>query len=369
MFLFFGTSLIPTISSDGNKSDSILIEDDFNDNIINYSKWHELYAAGTWEETNQRCEFSVMEGGAHTNYEGINSTQINVQLTNHSPLIASCDFITNIGSSSNVGHLWFILKDEEDYIKLSYLRWKNEVQYDDGINETVLCSRGDGTYNAGMIVYLDRYKVWFDSVESEWIYNSVFSEDVSLEIHILLKNAGTSPSLTQRSAFDNVIVRSVTPIIDINQGTFDRGFPIHPTADGNWGAAQSFTPTVNTLTSAELYLRKMGDSEFLLTVELREDYPEGTLLDSKVFTQGEVPSSWEWFPVDFEDVTVTPDTDYFVVIPPAPLSLTPSFGYEWGYAFGDQYSDGAFWFTRDSGGLWRDLPTMYEFCFRTFGYN
>ena len=29
--------------------------------------------------------------------------------------------------------------------------------------------------------------------------------------------------------------------------------------------------------------------------------------------------------------------------------------YEWGYV--------------DSGGLWRDLPTMHEFVFRTYGYS
>jgi len=49
--------------------------------------------------------------------------------------------------------------------------------------------------------------------------------------------------------------------------------------------------------------------------------------------------------------------------------VTSSFGYEWGYAFGDQYPDGAFWFTRDGGVLWRDLPTTYEFAFKTYGIN
>jgi len=38
-------------------------------------------------------------------------------------------------------------------------------------------------------------------------------------------------------------------------------------------------------------------------------------------------------------------------------------------AIGDQYAEGAFWFTRDGGALWRDLPTMYEFAFRTYGFD
>jgi len=76
----------------------------------------------------------------------------------------------------------------------------------------------------------------------------------------------------------------------------------------------------------------------------------------------------EWFPLDFTDTPITPGTDYFIVCPPAPSGVTTSFGYEWGYAFGNQYDDGSFWFTRDGGGLWRDLPTMYEFVFKTYGY-
>ena len=64
---------------------------------------------------------------------------------------------------------------------------------------------------------------------------------------------------------------------------------------------------------------------------------------------------------------MTPGTSYFVVLPPAPSGITTSFGYEWAYAFGNQYDDGAFWFTRNGGVLWRDLPAMYEFAFKTYG--
>jgi hypothetical protein len=165
------------------------------------------------------------------------------------------------------------------------------------------------------------------------------------------------------------IIISENVTIDVNQSMMDRGFPIRHALDGDWAAAQSFIPTKNYLTSVKIYLRKFGTPEFNLTVELREDHPQGTLLDTKMFTPEEVPNSWEWFEIDFEDTVVIPETEYFIVCPPAPSGVTTSFGYEWRYAFGNQYDDGAFWFTRDSGGLWRDLPTMYEFCFRTYGYN
>ena len=163
-------------------------------------------------------------------------------------------------------------------------------------------------------------------------------------------------------------IGSGVEIMDVNQSTFNRGFPIRHALDGDWAAAQSFIPTLNILTSTEIYMRKFGTPEFNLTVEIRVDHPQGALLDVVTFTPSEIPSSWGWFQVDFVELPITPGTDYFIACPPAPSGVTTSYGYEWGYAFGDQYPDGAFWFTRDGGGLWRDLPTMYEFVFKTYGY-
>ena len=167
------------------------------------------------------------------------------------------------------------------------------------------------------------------------------------------------------SAFVNV---GLFEDIDINQSIFDRGFPIRHTWDGDWGAAQNCTPTFNSLTRCDIYLRKFGSPEFDLIAELRTDHPEGTLLDTLTFTPEEVLSSWQWLELDFTDILVDPDTNLFIVLPPAPSGVSTSFGYEWGYAFGDQYQPGSFWFTRDGGGLWRDLPTRYEFVFKTYGY-
>ena len=154
----------------------------------------------------------------------------------------------------------------------------------------------------------------------------------------------------------------------MNQSVFDRGFPIRHAVDGDWAGAQSFNPTISTITRVDVYLRKFGVPEFNLTVELRADDPEGSLIDTVVFTHAEVNTSFTWLSVNFTDTTVVPGTEYFIVIPPAPSGVTSSFGYEWGYAFGNQYNNGSFWFTRDGGTLWRDLPSMYEFVFRTYGY-
>ena len=156
--------------------------------------------------------------------------------------------------------------------------------------------------------------------------------------------------------------------IDVNQSVFNRGFPIRHATDGDWAGAQNFTPTKNSISKVEIYTRTFGAPDFNLTVELRMGGPQGTLLDSVVFTPAQVPSSWTWLEVDFADTNVGIGSDVFIVCPPAPSGVTTSFGYEWGYAFGDQYPGGSFWFTRDGGGLWRDLPTMYEFVFKTYGF-
>ena len=104
-------------------------------------------------------------------------------------------------------------------------------------------------------------------------------------------------------------------------------------------------------------------------VELREDHPEGTLLDTITIPIDDVPSSWEWTTFDFDDVTAypgAPGRELFIVIPPAPSGVTTSFGYEWAYAFGDQCPEGSFWFTRDGGSLWRDISMTYEFTFKIY---
>ena len=156
--------------------------------------------------------------------------------------------------------------------------------------------------------------------------------------------------------------------IDVNQDVFGRGFPIRHAIDGDWAGAQSFKTSNDSLTRVDVYLRKFGTPEFNLKLEVRENSPDGTLIESFEFQPEVVDVNWVWFNLDMIDINTSPSTDYFIVIPPAPSGVTTSFGYEWGYAFGNHYDDGAFWFTRDGGGLWRDLPTMYEFVFKTYGY-
>lgn len=156
---------------------------------------------------------------------------------------------------------------------------------------------------------------------------------------------------------------------DNNQSFFNRGFPIRHAVDGDWAGAQNFSSTKNVISSAKLFLRKFGTPEFNLSVQLRENSVNGSIIESESYTPDEIQSTWDWVEFDFTDVVTSPEIDYFIIIPSAPSGVESSFGYEWGYAIGNLYADGSFWFTRDGGTLWRDLPAMYEFSFRTYGYN
>lgn len=207
----------------------------------------------------------------------------------------------------------------------------------------------DGTYDA-------------TGVTQSYDYGDTAYHNVTLRVTDTATQTDTDTQPVQAQAY--------TEVLDIEQAIYDRGFPIRHTSDGDWGGAQNYTSTYDIVTKVEIYGRKMGTPEFDLTVELREDGPDdltGTLLDTVVIPAGSIPESYGWITVDFADAGVGMGSDVFIVCPPAPSGVTTSFGYEWGYAMGNQYDGGSFWFTRDGGNWWRDLPTMYEFTFRTYG--
>jgi parallel beta-helix repeat protein len=156
--------------------------------------------------------------------------------------------------------------------------------------------------------------------------------------------------------------------IQLQQSFSDRGFPIRHAVDGDWGAAQNFTHNVSFLSRISVLVRKFGNPEFNLTIELRQGSVKGNLSRKITFLPNDISLDWQWLNVNFDDFIIPEGTDYFIVLPPTLNNTSSSFGYEWAYAFGNQYADGSFWFTRDGGSLWRDLPTMYEFTFWTYGY-
>ncbi len=156
-------------------------------------------------------------------------------------------------------------------------------------------------------------------------------------------------------------------ILNINQNEFDNSFAICNKTDGDWGAAQNFSPTISNITKVELYIRNFNSSEFDLVVELRKDHPkEGDLIDTVTFTPAEVSENFEWLEVDFDDVVVDAGVDYFIVVPPAPGDITGDFGYEWCYSEENRYEDGWLFFTKNGGDTWSAI-SEWDFAFRIYG--
>jgi len=167
---------------------------------------------------------------------------------------------------------------------------------------------------------------------------------------------------------DVYVSSGIEGFLDVSQDIYDRPFLVRHASDGDWGGAQNFVPTVNTMTKVELYMKVLGTPSFDLTVELREDSIDGALMDTITMNPIDFSSDWEWIEFDFDDVGVVAGTEYFVVLNPPPSGVTNTFGYGWGYSLGDTIDDSSLWFTRTSGSFWLDLPDLYDYTFRTYGY-
>jgi GH25 family lysozyme M1 (1,4-beta-N-acetylmuramidase) len=252
--------------------------------------------------------------------------------------------------------------------------WMSTVEYNLGIRPLIYVNSNYA--NNFLDPSINIYDLWI----AHWTYNPNSSPNTGIWNNWYFwqySNQGNIPGISGYVDLDvfngneSDLQPFIIPIedsIDVNQYQFDRGFPVRHAVDGDWGAAQHFIPTEEIISKIQIYMRKFGTPEFNLTIELRENSVIGPVLDTVIIQPEDLQSSWNWLNLDFNDTPATSGMQYFIVCPPAPSGVTTSFGYEWGYAFGNQYDDGSFWFTRDGGNLWRDLPTIYEFTFRTFSY-
>jgi len=163
--LFVGVGVVPSISGNIVEKKArmkeaseayetiygdILFSDDFNDNKKNLSKWTEIYTSGTWEETNGRAEFQLVEsGGAGARSEGIESTGIQAMVGGDEP-------------------------------------WDNKLE-----------------------IFVDKYEVTMNS-SSATVHDSIFADGVStFNVQIYIELAGSSRTLFQYSAFDDIMIEGV----------------------------------------------------------------------------------------------------------------------------------------------------------------
>ena len=137
-----------------------------------------------------------------------------------------------------------------------------------------------------------------------------------------------------------------------------------------WTYAQSFTPTKEKLTAVRLYIFKYGaPQDIQVTISIRDNLTHGDLA-TKTIDTGEVTikSTGTWTLFDFEDISVTPGTIYFIVCSGNLGDDTNA--YCWFYNNEDTYIGGEAWIKPDQDSIWTNFShggfNPDEFCFKTY---
>jgi VCBS repeat-containing protein len=157
----------------------------------------------------------------------------------------------------------------------------------------------------------------------------------------------------------SVYVKVVTDQLDQEQTQGNYNFVAY---DGRWGA-QSFKPTLETLTRVILLVHKKGNPPDNLVVSIRDSLTgEDLTMVSK--PSAEIPSESDWIEFDFEDIAVTPGDTYYIVLRTTGGNNANS--YVWRFGYHTAYTDGELWYSSNAGSSWIKY-IQYDFCFKTYG--
>ena len=133
--------------------------------------------------------------------------------------------------------------------------------------------------------------------------------------------------------------------------------------------AQSFTPTLPTLTRVILRLKLDGTADFYkYYVDIKESYL-GSALTSAYIDRSELVIGSNFCEFDFPDIKVTPGNKYFIIVRGVSDSGDSGKVYWW-YGYPDPYAFGDAWYESISG--WNYLQegiVRCDFYFQTFGMH
>jgi hypothetical protein len=132
----------------------------------------------------------------------------------------------------------------------------------------------------------------------------------------------------------------------------------------NYDVAQSFIPTLNTLTRVEVKIQKEGDPGYI-NLSIRKNLYDVDLTSSLKHS-GMFPPGTDWLDFDFDDIKVTPGETYYIVISSEGGVFQDQ--YFWRGANTNPYSDGNGWFFNILSGAWEERADV-DFCFKTYGFN
>ncbi len=163
-------------------------------------------------------------------------------------------------------------------------------------------------------------------------------------------------------------------------------FPI-PGYSYNIYSAQSFIPTLNTLTRVELYVGKNGTTTFPLTIAIRDNLSHTNLAEISIPPEQILTENFSWVNCDLPDTKLTTGTTYYIV---GYTTNSTDNWYAWGGNY-DRYSYlyGCAWLSLDEGGTWTNDSTNdhttprpkwlgtqpqvrtneSDMCFITYGYE
>jgi len=131
--------------------------------------------------------------------------------------------------------------------------------------------------------------------------------------------------------------------------------------------AQSFVPSLDTLTRVELLVAREGNPIDNLKVSIRDDL-RGADLTSAYIKKEEVQfhRNCTWVECDFPDISVKVGNTYYIVC--SSNEPDEKKAYTWAVSTEDVYPYGCRWFSSNGGNFWRKAEDI-DFCFKTYGMN
>jgi hypothetical protein len=155
-------------------------------------------------------------------------------------------------------------------------------------------------------------------------------------------------------------------VVPVGAETLDQEQTLHGytfTTYGSRWVAQSFTPSIDSLSSIELYVARLGSPPGDLKISIRSSLT-GSELSAVSVSPGSIPTTLSWVSFDIPDITVTAGSTYYIVMNTSGGSTSNYF--QFGFNSGDPYAGGIFHYSSNAGVSWYDY-TMYDIAFRTYG--
>jgi len=176
---------------------------------------------------------------------------------------------------------------------------------------------------------------------------------------------------TQVFEVDVLVVEVGTPLIDIDQGLYDRDLRLRP----GWNAAQEFVPSFSVLSKIDLYMTKFASPSGDVTIQICEESTSGNIIFEGDISPGDVPAfpTRDWVSIEVGDIAVTTGETYVIVLKDAQGAsdwdcLLWSFYRSSPWGSGGPYEGGWFWFQKKFQPYWYPA-TDWDFTFRTYGYS